>query len=116
MLLEIEQRMLKIRLARRGTHKRPFYHIVVANASAPRDGKFIEKLGFYDPLVSKDHAQRLKLNGDRAAHWLSCGAQPTDRVLGFLADAGLCEKKPRHNPIKGRPGKKAQEALEAAAL
>ncbi len=100
---------LKIRLARGGAKKRPYYRIVVAEATAPRDGRFIEKLGAYNPILPKDHAERVTLEAERIKYWLSVGAQPTDRVLRFLADAGLMMREPRNNPLKAQPGKKAQE-------
>ena len=105
---------LKIRLARGGSKKRPYYRIVVAQATAPRDGSFIEKVGTFNPLLARDDAERVKLDADRIKHWLSVGAQPTDRVARFLDAAGLAKRAPRSNPIKGLPGKKRQER-EAAA-
>lgn len=106
---------LRIRLARGGAKKRPFYRIVVAEATAPRDGRFIERLGTYNPILPKDHADRVKLNEDRLRHWLGVGAQPTDRVLRFLDAAGLAKREPRMNPSKALPGKKRQEREKAAA-
>lgn len=107
---------LKIRLSRGGAKKRPFYRIVVADARAPRDGRFIERIGTYNPLLPADSADRVKLDTERAKHWLSVGAQPTDRVLRFLDAAGLAKRPARSNPKKGQPGKKAQErAAQAAA-
>ena len=100
---------LKIRLARGGAKKRPFYRIVVADARAPRDGRFIERIGSFDPMVAKDAPNRVVLDLDRAKHWLSVGAQATDRVARFLSDAGLVKREPRNNPQKAEPGKKAQE-------
>lgn len=106
---------LKIRLARGGTKKRPFYAIVIADARSPRDGRFIEKIGTYNPMLPKD-AQRVVLNTERAQHWLSVGAQPTDRVLRFLDQAGLAKREARNNPSKAVPGKKmADRAAEKAA-
>ncbi|MDR3475619.1 MAG: 30S ribosomal protein S16 [Devosia sp.] len=105
---------LKLRLARAGTKKRPYYHIVVADARSPRDGRFIEKLGTYDPILA-DESKRLTLIADRAQHWLSVGAQPTDRVLRFLDAAGLLKREPRNNPNKAKPGAKATERAEARA-
>ena len=99
---------LKIRLARGGTKKRPYYRIVVADARSPRDGRFIEKVGTYNPLLPKD-AERVTLVTERVQHWLSVGAQPTDRVARFLDAAGLAKREPRNNPQKAEPGKKAQE-------
>lgn len=107
---------LKIRLARHGAKKRPVYFVVVAEATSPRDGRFIEKLGTYNPMVERDHAQRLILNDERVKYWVSVGAQPTDRVARFLGDRGLIEKKPvRETPTKSAPKKKAQERAKAAA-
>ena len=103
---------LKIRLARGGTKKRPFYRIVVADVRAPRDGRFIEKLGTYNPLLPKDHETRVTLNEERIRHWLGVGAKPTDRVARFLSQADLFEWKPGNNPIKGRLRRKAQERLD----
>lgn len=105
---------LKLRLARAGTKKRPFYHIVVADARSPRDGRFIEKLGTYDPILA-DESKRLTLVAERAQHWLSVGAQPTDRVLRFLDAAGLLKREARSNPNKAKPGAKATERAEAKA-
>ena len=109
---------LKIRLARGGTKKRPFYRIVLADARAPRDGRFIEKLGTYNPMLAKDHAERVVIDADRIKHWLSHGAQPTDRVMRFLDKAGLVNRPARSNPQKALPGKKAQErvAMKAKAV
>ncbi len=106
---------LKIRLARGGAKKRPYYRIVVAEATAPRDGRFIEKVGTYNPLLPRDHADRITLLEDRVKHWLSVGAQPTDRVLRFLDARGLATRPARSNLKKAEPGKKAQErAVEKA--
>jgi small subunit ribosomal protein S16 len=106
---------LKLRLARAGTKKRPFYHIVVADARSPRDGRFIEKLGTYNPLLGKDAENRVVLNTERAQHWLSVGAQATDRVARFLDAAGLLKREARNNPEKAKPGAKATERAEARA-
>lgn len=103
---------LKIRLARGGSKKRPYYRIVVAEATAPRDGKFIERLGNWNPILPKDHAERVVLNEERIKYWLSVGAQPTDRVLRFLDQAGLAKRPERNNPNKAKPGKKALERAE----
>ncbi len=100
---------LKIRLARAGAKKRPYYRIVVTDSRAPRDGRFIEKVGTFNPLVEKDSAERLTLDADRVNHWLGVGAQPTDRVLRFLDAAGIRKRPERSNPKKALPGKKAQE-------
>jgi small subunit ribosomal protein S16 len=105
---------LKLRLARTGTKKRPYYHVVVADARSPRDGRFIEKIGTYDPKLT-DTSKRVSLLAERAQHWLAVGAQPTDRVLRFLDAAGLMKRPPRNNPKKAVPGKKAQERAEARA-
>jgi small subunit ribosomal protein S16 len=99
---------LKIRLARAGSKKRPYYHIVVADVRSPRDGRFIEAIGSWNPLLPND-ADRIKLDTDRAKHWMSHGALPTDRVLRFLDAAGISKRAPRSNPKKAEPGKKAQE-------
>jgi small subunit ribosomal protein S16 len=101
--------MLKIRLARGGAKKRPYYQIVVADSRAPRDGKFIERVGSYNPLLAKDSPDRIKLKTERITEWLSKGAQPTDRVARFLSNEGLVQWAPGNNPAKGAPGKKAQE-------
>jgi len=106
---------LKIRLARGGSKKRPFYQIVVADARSPRDGRFIEKLGTFNPLLAKDDEKRVVLNTERAQHWLGVGAQPTDRVLRFLDAAGLVKREARNNPKKGEPGDKAKERAEEKA-
>ncbi|HLV82511.1 MAG TPA: 30S ribosomal protein S16 [Devosia sp.] len=106
---------LKIRLARGGTKKRPFYQIVVADARAPRDGRFIEKLGTFNPLLAKDNEGRVVLDIERAKHWLSVGAQPTDRVLRFLDVAGVMNREARNNPDKGKPGEKATQRAEEKA-
>ena len=103
---------LKIRLARAGTKKRPYYHVVIADARSPRDGRFIEKIGTYDPKLA-DKEKRVTLLNDRATHWLGVGAQPTDKVLRFLDAAGLKSRAPRNNPEKAVPGKKATERVEA---
>jgi small subunit ribosomal protein S16 len=106
---------MKIRLARGGSKKRPFYRIVAADSRMPRDGRFIEKLGTYNPLLPKDSEERIKMDLDRVKHWLDQGAQPTDRVSRFLEAAGVLEKKERNNPQKAEPGKKAQERAEEKA-
>ena len=106
---------LKLRLARGGTKKRPFYHIVVADARSPRDGRFIEKLGTFNPLLAKDAENRVVLNTERAKHWLDVGAQPTDRVLRFLDAAGLLKREARNNPEKAKPGEKATQRAEDRA-
>ncbi|WP_020592962.1 30S ribosomal protein S16 [Kiloniella laminariae] len=104
---------VKIRLARGGAKKRPYYSIVVADARAPRDGRFIEKIGAYNPMVPKDHPERLVLREERAKHWLSTGAQPTDRVARFLGDLGLVEKRSIPEQTKKSQMKaKAKERLE----
>lgn len=104
---------LKIRLARAGAKKRPYYRIVVADSRNPRDGRYIEKIGTYDPLQPKGSAERVKFVDDRLKHWLGVGAQPTDRVLRFLDAAGLRKRAARSNPEKGKPGKKRLEREEA---
>jgi len=104
---------LKIRLARAGSKKRPFYHVVLADARAPRDGRFLEELGSWNPMLAKD-ADRVVLNEERIKHWIAQGAQPTDRVLRFLDQAGIAKRPERNNPKKAEPGQKAQERLAAA--
>ncbi len=106
---------LAIRLSRGGAKKRPYYRIVVADSRSPRDGRFIEKLGTYNPLLAKDSPERVKLDTDRISHWLSVGAQPSDRVLRFLDAAGLRERPARNNPQKAEPGEKAKERVEERA-
>ena len=106
---------VKIRLARGGSKKRPFYRIVAADSRMPRDGRFIEKLGTYNPLLPKDSEDRVKMNLERVQYWLSQGAQTTDRVARFLESAGVKDKAERNNPKKGTPGKAAQERAEARA-
>ena len=106
---------ISIRLSRGGSKKRPYYRIVVADARSPRDGRFIEKIGNYNPLLAKDSEQRIQLDADRARHWLSVGAQPTDRVARFLDAAGVRERAARSNPNKGKPGEKATERAEERA-
>ena len=106
---------LKLRLARAGTKKRPFYHIVVADARSPRDGRFIEKIGTFNPLLAKDAENRVVLDTERAKHWVEVGAQPTDRVLRFLDTAGLVKRAARNNPERAIPGAKATERAEARA-
>jgi small subunit ribosomal protein S16 len=101
---------LKIRLARRGAKKRPFYAVVVADSRSPRDGRFIEKLGTYDPMIAKDSGTpRWTVDLESAKAWIAKGAQPTDRVLRHFADAGLVTREARNNPAKAVPGKKAQD-------
>ncbi len=106
---------IKIRLARAGSKKRPYYHIVIADVRAPRDGRFIERIGAYNPMLSKDNADRIKLDEDRAKHWLSVGAIPTDRVARFLDAADILKRETRNNPNKAKPGKKAIERAEEKA-
>ena len=106
---------VKMRLSRGGTKKRPYYYIVIADADSPRDGRYIEQIGSYNPLLPKDSGERVKLDTERAAHWLKVGAQPTDRVLRFLDKAGLMKRDARSNPDKGKPKKKRQEREAAAA-
>ncbi|HEX8382659.1 MAG TPA: 30S ribosomal protein S16 [Sphingomonas sp.] len=106
---------ISIRLSRGGSKKRPYYRIVVADARSPRDGKYLEKIGTYNPLLAKDSDQRIQLDADRAKHWLSVGAQPTDRVARFLDQAGVREREARNNPNKGKPGEKATERAEERA-
>jgi small subunit ribosomal protein S16 len=106
---------LKIRLTRAGAKKRPYYRIVVADARSPRDGRFIEKVGTYDPMKPKDDPARVVLETEKVQAWLSKGAQPTDRVLRFLDAAGLMKRPARNNPQRAQPGKKAQERAAARA-
>jgi small subunit ribosomal protein S16 len=106
---------VSIRLSRGGAKKRPYYRIVVADARSPRDGSFIEKIGTYNPILAKDDAKRVVLDTERAKHWISVGAQPTDRVARFLDAAGVKERAARSNPNKGVPGDKAKERAEERA-
>ena len=106
---------VKIRLSRGGTKKRPYYYIVVAERHSPRDGRYIEQIGTHNPMLPKDHADRVKIDLERAKHWLSVGAQPTDRVTRFLDKAGLLKRKATNNPNKAMPRKKRQEREAAAA-
>ena len=110
---------LKIRLARAGTKKRPVYHIVIADSRSPRDGRFIERLGYFNPLLPKDKTERLKLDLDKVKAWLAKGALPTDRVLRFLDQAGVMKREKRNNPTRAIPRKQrkaqAEEAAKAAA-
>ena len=103
---------VKIRLARGGSKKRPYYRIVVADIRAPRDGKYIERVGSYNPLLPKDHEDRIKLDIDRIKEWLSKGAKPTDRVARFLDAEGILKREPRNNPQKAIPKKEPEEAKE----
>ena len=107
-----------IRMARAGTKKRPFYHIVIADSRFPRDGRFIERLGFFNPLLPKDNKERLKLDLDKVKAWLKKGAQPSDRIMRFLDEAGVMKREKRNNPQKAIPRKerkaKAEEAAKAA--
>ena len=104
-----------IRLSRGGSKKRPYYRIVVADSRNARDGRFIEKVGTYNPLLAKDSPERVKLDTDRIQHWLGVGAQPSDRVLRFLDAAGIRERSARNNPKKAEPGEKAKERIEERA-
>jgi small subunit ribosomal protein S16 len=106
---------MKIRLARGGSKKRPFYRVVAADSRMPRDGRYVEKLGTYNPLLAKDDESRVQMNMDRVNYWLGEGAQPTDRISRFLEAAGVMEKKERANMKKAVPGKKAQERVEEKA-
>lgn len=106
---------LKIRLARGGAKKRPYYRIVLAEATAPRDGRFIERLGSWNPILPKDSPDRVVLNEERVKYWLSVGAQPTDRVARFLDQKGLAKRTAKNNPEKAKPGKKALERAEEKA-
>jgi small subunit ribosomal protein S16 len=106
---------LKIRLARAGTKKRPHFHIVIAESRSPRDGRFIDRIGYYNPLLPKEHADRLRLDLEKAKTWLTKGATATERVHRFLSDAGLVKAIQHNNPEKAKPKKKAQERAKAAA-
>jgi len=110
---------LRIRLARAGTKKRPFYHIVIADSRSPRDGRFIERLGYFNPLLPKEKEERIRLDLDKAKAWIAKGALPTDRVLRFLDAAGVMKREPRNNPNRALPRKerkaRAEEAAKAAA-
>ena len=106
---------MKIRLARGGSKKRPFYRIVAADSRMPRDGRFIEKLGTYNPLLPKDSEERVQMNMERVQYWLGQGAQPTDRIARMLEAAGVKEKAERNNPKKGAPGEKAKARAEEKA-
>src|SRR4030095_14119524 len=106
---------LAIRLTRGGAKKRPYYRVVVADSRNARDGRFIEKVGTYNPLLAKDSPERVKLDVERISHWLSVGAQPSDRVMRFLDAAGIRERTPRNNPQKAEPGEKAKERTEERA-
>ena len=100
---------VSIRLSRGGNKKRPYYRIVVSDSRSPRDGKYLEQIGTYNPLLAKDDAARVKLDEDRARYWLGVGAQVTDRVARFLDAAGIRERAARNNPNKAEPGEKAKE-------
>ncbi|MBN8967956.1 MAG: 30S ribosomal protein S16 [Rhizobiales bacterium] len=104
-----------IRLARAGTKKRPFYHVVVADSRFPRDGRFIERLGYFNPLLPKDNEARLKLDLDKVKGWLAKGAQPSDRVMRFLDAEGIKKRSPRNNPEKAVPRKERKAAAAEAA-
>ncbi|MBV8747781.1 MAG: 30S ribosomal protein S16 [Xanthobacteraceae bacterium] len=105
---------LKIRMARAGTKKRPFYHIVVADSRYPRDGRFIERLGYFNPLLPKDSKERLKFDLEKAKAWLAKGAQPSDRIMRFLDAEGIRKREPRNNPEKAIPRKERKARAEAA--
>ncbi|MEA2954198.1 MAG: small subunit ribosomal protein [Alphaproteobacteria bacterium] len=105
---------LKIRLARAGTKKRPFYHVVIADSRSPRDGRFIERLGFFNPLLPKDNKERLKLDLDKVKAWMVKGAVPTDRVSRFLDEAGVMKREKRNNPERAIPRKERKAKAEAA--
>lgn len=106
---------LVIRMARAGTKKRPFYHIVLADSRSPRDGRFIERLGYFNPLLPKDKAERLKLDLDKVQAWMKKGAQPSDRVTRFLDAAGIVKREKRNNPNKAIPRKERKVMAEEAA-
>ncbi|MCX7384833.1 MAG: 30S ribosomal protein S16 [Alphaproteobacteria bacterium] len=108
---------LKIRLALAGAKKRPYYHIVIADSRSPRDGRFIEKVGSYNPMLPAEHAERIRLQDERISHWVKMGAQPTDRVARFLGKAGIIPMPAiSEQPVQSAPKKKAQERLKAAGL
>lgn len=106
---------IAMRLSRGGSKKRPYYRIVVADQRAPRDGKYLEQVGSYNPLLAKDSGERVQMNEERVKHWLSVGAQPSDRVARFLDAAGVRERAARNNPKKGEPGDNAKERAEEKA-
>jgi small subunit ribosomal protein S16 len=106
---------VKIRLSRGGAKKRPYYYVVVAHGTSPRDGRYIEQIGTFDPMLKKDDPNRVKLNDERVKHWIGVGAQPTDRVLRLLDAKGLAKRMPSNNPEKAKPKKKAQERAAAEA-
>lgn len=105
----------KMRLARGGSKKRPYYHIVIADVRSPRDGRFIEQIGHWNPMLGKEDENRVGLNEERVKFWLESGAQPTDRVRRFLDEAGILKREARSNPNKAKLGKKAQERVDEAA-
>ena len=106
---------VKIRLARGGSKKRPYYRMVVADIRSPRDGRYIERVGSYNPLVPRDHEDRVTLEKERIIEWLSKGAKPTDRVARFLDEAGILKREPRNNPQKAKPKKEPEEKPETPA-
>jgi len=106
---------LKIRMARAGTKKRPFYHIVLADSRSPRDGRFIERIGYFNPLLPKDNAERLKLDLDKVKAWLAKGATPSDRILRFLDEAGIRARPKRNNPERALPRKERKVLAEEKA-
>lgn len=106
---------VKIRLSRGGAKKRPYYYVVVAHGTSPRDGRYIEQIGTFNPMLKKDDPDRAKINAERATYWLGVGAQPTDRVARLLDGAGLYKRTPSNNPEKSKPKKKAQERAAAVA-
>jgi len=106
---------VKMRLSRGGSKKRPYYYVVIAHGTSPRDGRYIEQIGTFDPMLKKDNPERVKLNEERVKHWLGVGAQPTDRVSRLLDGKGLAKREAQNNPNKAKPKKKAQERAAAAA-
>ena len=106
---------VKMRLSRGGSKKRPYYYVVIAHGTSPRDGRYIEQIGTFDPMLKKDNPERVKLNEERVKHWLGVGDQPTDRVLRLLDGKGLAKREAQINPEKAKPKKKAQERAAAAA-
>ena len=106
---------VKMRLSRGGTKKRPYYYVIVAHGTSPRDGRYIEQIGTFDPMLKKDNPERVKISAERVKHWLGVGAQPTDRVLRLLDGLGLAKRTAPNNPVKSKPKKKAQERAAAVA-
>ena len=106
---------VKMRLSRGGTKKKPYYYVVIANVTSPREGRYIEQIGTFNPMLKKDNPERVKLLAERVKHWLGVGAQPTDRVMRLLDAAGLAKRTAPNNPVKAKPKKKAVERAAAEA-